>query len=449
MIMNDTIAAIATAHGIGSIAIIRISGEEATAIASKLTGQRPLEDRRAHLYPLYNPQHELIDEAIVLFFRGPRSFTGEDVVELQCHGGQIVAEEVLKAALAGGARLATPGEFSRRAFHNGRIDLTEAEAIARLIEARSEDAAKILAKQMKGSLRTFVEGNRDALLEILAYSEVSIDYAEEDLPQDLIDQIVKKLESIAAALRRTLASSERRRGLMQGFKVAIIGKPNVGKSSLLNSLLDYNRAIVSDIAGTTRDTIEEQVRIGSHLIRMVDTAGIREAGDEIERIGIERSIEAVSESDIVIALFDGSRALDGEDKAILSLMEEHKDAREFIAVLNKTDLPQRFDETPLKGYTPLRMSCKQDTSVLIEALQSRMDRQNVSEETMLISQRQTDAVKGALIAIENAFMPLEEQELELFSFHVGEAIQSLASITRPFDNEEMLDKMFGSFCLGK
>jgi len=447
--MNDTIAAIATAHGIGSIAIIRISGEQATAVASKLTGQRPLEDRRAHLYPLYNPRNELIDEAIVLFFRGPRSFTGEDVVELQCHGGQIVAEEVLKAVLACGARLATPGEFSKRAFMNGRIDLTEAEAIARLIEARSEDAAKILAKQMKGSLRTFVEGNRDALLEILAYSEVSIDYAEEDLPQDLVDQIIKKLEAIAVALRRTLASSERRRGLMQGFKVAIIGKPNVGKSSLLNSLLDYNRAIVSDIAGTTRDTIEEQVRIGTHLIRMVDTAGIREAGDEIERIGIERSIEAVSESDIVITLFDGSRPLDGEDKAILSLMDSHKEEREFIAVLNKTDLPQRFDETPLRSYAPIHMSCKQDTSALITALQSRMDHQNVSEETMLISQRQTDAVRGALSAIDNAFMPLEEQELELFSFHVGEAIQALASITRPFDNEEMLDKMFGSFCLGK
>jgi tRNA modification GTPase len=447
--MHDTIAAIATAHGIGSIAIIRISGEQATAVASKLTGQRPLEDRRAHLYPLYNPRNELIDEAIVLFFRGPRSFTGEDVVELQCHGGQIVAEEVLKAVLANGARLATPGEFSRRAFHNGRIDLTEAEAIARLIEARSEDAAKILAKQMKGSLRTFVEGNRDALLEILAYSEVSIDYAEEDLPQDLVDQIIRKLEAIAVALRRTLASSERRRGLMQGFKVAIIGKPNVGKSSLLNSLLDYNRAIVSDIAGTTRDTIEEQVRIGTHLIRMVDTAGIREAGDEIERIGIERSIEAVSESDIVIALFDASRPLDEEDKAILSLMEAHKAEREFIAVLNKTDLPQRFDETPLRDYVPIHMSCRQDTSALIVALQSRMDHQNVSEETMLISQRQTDAVRGALSAIDNAFMPLEEQELELFSFHVGEAIQALASITRPFDNEEMLDKMFGSFCLGK
>jgi tRNA modification GTPase len=447
--MNDTIAAIATAHGVGSIAIIRVSGGGAETIASKLTGGKLLQERRAHLYTLHAAENELIDEAIVLFFRGPRSFTGEDVVELQCHGGQIVAEEVLAAVLAHGARLAQPGEFSKRAFLNGRIDLTEAEAIAQLIEAKSEDAAKILAKQMKGSLRAFVEGNRDALLEILAYSEVSIDYAEEDLPQGLVAQIMQKLETIAAALRRTLAASERRRGLMQGFRVAIIGKPNVGKSSLLNSLLDYNRAIVSDIAGTTRDTIEEQVRIGTHLIRIVDTAGIREAGDEIERIGIERSMAAVGESDIVIALFDGSRERDAEDKAILSLMDGHKEERDFIAVLNKTDLPQRFDESELDAYRPIRMSCKEDTSALIEALRSRMDRQNVSEETMLISRRQTDAVRGALVAIENAYFPLEDQELELFSFHVGEAIRALASITRPFDNEEMLDKMFGSFCLGK
>jgi tRNA modification GTPase len=447
--MNDTIAAIATANGVGSIAVIRISGDGAKTVASQLTGGKKLDDRHAHLYTIYNTDHELIDEAIVLSFEGPRSFTGEDVVEFQCHGGHIVAEEILSAVLACGARLAQPGEFSKRAFINGRIDLTEAEAIAQLIEAKSEDAAKILAKQMKGALREFVEGNRDALLEMLAYSEVSIDYAEEDLPQDLIDQILSKLETIAAALRRTLAASERRRGLMQGFKVAIIGKPNVGKSSLLNSLLDYNRAIVSDIAGTTRDTIEEQVRIGSHLIRMVDTAGIREAGDEIERIGIERSIAAVSESDIVVALFDASRELDAEDKAIVALMEAHREEREFIAVLNKTDLPKRFDETPLRNYTPLRMSCKQDTSVLIDTLRSLMDRRNVSEEIMLISRRQTDAVSKALAAIDSAFLPLKDQELELFSFHVGEAIHALASITRPFDNEEMLDKMFSSFCLGK
>lgn len=447
--MQDTIAAVATAHGVGSIAIIRISGEAAKAIASKLTGEKPLQERRAHLYALHNRQNELIDEAIVLYFQGPRSFTGEDVVELQCHGGQIVAEEVLGIVLSHGARLAQPGEFSKRAFLNGRIDLTEAEAIAQLIEAKSEDAAKILAKQMKGSLREFVEGNRDALLEMLAYSEVSIDYAEEDLPQDLVDRIREKLDAVSTALRRTLASSERRKGLMQGFRVAIIGKPNVGKSSLLNTLLNYSRAIVSDIAGTTRDTIEEQVRIGTHLIRMVDTAGIREASDEIERIGIERSIAAVEESDIVIALFDNGREIDGEDRAILKLIEAHRGDREIIAVLNKTDLPQRFDESALKDLDTVRMSCKEDATVLVDALRSMMDVKNVSDETLLISLRQTEAVAGALSAIEQAYDPLEDQELELFSFHVGEAIHALSSITRPFENDEMLDKMFGSFCLGK
>ena len=287
--MNDTIAAVATAHGIGSIAIIRLSGDRALQIAKQLTQRDTLAPRYATLTPLYSSNNELIDEAIVIYFEGPRSFTAEDIVEFQCHGGQIVAQKVLDALLAAGARLAEPGEFSKRAFHNGRIDLTEAEAIAQLIEAKSEDAAKILARQMKGELKEYVESIRDRLLEIMAYSEVTIDYAEEDLPEDLVQQIQERLDTLHAELSRTLQASQSRSGLMQGFKVAIVGKPNVGKSSLLNALLNYNRAIVSDIAGTTRDTIEEQVKIGTHLIRIVDTAGIREASDEIERIGIEQT----------------------------------------------------------------------------------------------------------------------------------------------------------------
>lgn len=447
--MERTIAAVATAHGVGSIAIIRMSGEQALAIAQKLTGAHTLKERHGHLLSLRNGRNELIDEAIVLYFKGPKSFTGEDVIEFQCHGGQVVAEAVLASVLHHGAVLAAPGEFSKRAFFNGRIDLTEAEAIAALIEAKSDDAARILARQMKGALRTFVEGNRDALLELLAYSEVSIDYAEEDLPQDLVEQMLAKLEDVATALRRTLDSSERRRGLMQGFRVAIIGKPNVGKSSLLNNLLDYNRAIVSDIAGTTRDTIEEQVRIGSHLIRIVDTAGIRQASDEIERKGIERSMEAVESSDIVVALFDASAPFDEEDGAILEVIRQYENDRTILTALNKSDLPHCFDSKVLEGLQPIIMSCKADAGGLIEALKSCMDAQNMSDETMLISQRQTEAVRHALDAIDSAFDPLADQELELFSFHVGEAIHALASITRPFDNDEMLDKMFGSFCLGK
>jgi len=327
------------------------------SIAKTLTKRVTFKVRYAPLTPLYDANSELIDEAITIYFEGPKSFTGEDVVEFQCHGGVVVAQEILQATLDAGARLAEPGEYSKRAFMNGRIDLTEAEAIAQLIEAKSEDAAKILAKQMKGSLREYVEEVRDQLLHALAYSEVTIDYAEEDLPQDLVEQIQARLSDISVNLKRTLQASESRQGLMQGFKVSLLGKPNVGKSSLLNSLLNYNRAIVSEIAGTTRDTIEEQVKIGSHIIRIVDTAGIREAGDEIERIGIERSIEAVEESDIVIAIFDGSRTLDAEDRKIIELMNAHKDDREFICVVNKQDLEQKLDRSAIDEFLSNGYQC--------------------------------------------------------------------------------------------
>lgn len=448
--MTDTIAAVATAHGIGSISIIRLSGTSSLDIAKKLSlREADFKIRHATLTPLYNTSNELIDEAIVIYFKGPNSFTAEDIVEFQCHGGKIVASQVLQAVLDGGARLAEPGEFSKRAFLNGRIDLTEAEAIAQLIEAKSEDAAKILAKQMKGELKGYVEGVRDDLLNILAYSEVTIDYAEEDLPQDLIDQILERLDKLRLQLSDTLQASQSRAGLMQGFKVAIIGKPNVGKSSLLNVLLNYQRAIVSEIAGTTRDTIEEEVKIGTHLIRMVDTAGIRNANDEIERIGIERSIEAIEQSDIVIALFDNSRAFDAEDAKIISLIEEHKHEKSFITLVNKTDLEAKFDKINIQAYSPIELSCKESARELISALAEIMDTKNISDEMMLISTRQINAVKKALIEIEDAKLPLEEQELEIFSFHMNMAITEVSSITRPYEHSEMLDKMFGNFCLGK
>ena len=444
---NDTISAIATANGIGSIAIVRISGDRALDIAKKLTNKQEFSPRYATLTTIQNKENELIDESIVIYFKAPYSFTAEDVVEIQCHGGFIVAQSILKATLDAGARLANAGEFSKRAFFNGRIDLSEAEAIAQLIEAKSEDAAKILAQQMKGSLKEYIEQIRDEIIHILAYSEVSIDYAEEDLPQDLVKQIESKLAELNRSLESTLMASKAREGLMQGFKVAIVGKPNVGKSSLLNSLLSYNRAIVSEIAGTTRDTIEEQVKIGTHLIRIVDTAGIREANDEIERIGIERSLEAIQESDIVVALFDSSRVLDAEDKQILSLINEHTKNKHVIYVKNKIDLEEKF---VAKDITfDLQVNSKDSVTSLIESLQNIMDRSNSSDEMMLISQRQIMAVENTLNNIEEALLPLQDQELEIFSFHLNEAVKEMASITRPFENDEMLDKMFGSFCLGK
>lgn len=444
---EDTISAVATANGIGSIAIIRISGDRALEIAKKLTRKQTFSPRYATLTNIYNRDDELIDEAIVIYFQAPLSFTAEDVVEIQCHGGFIVAQSILKATLFYGARLAEAGEFSKRAFFNGRIDLSEAEAIAGLIEAKSEDAAKILAKQMKGELKEFVEGIRDALIHILAYSEVSIDYAEEDLPEDLVLQIKAKLSELQSSLQKTLLASRAREGLMQGFRVAIVGKPNVGKSSLLNALLNYNRAIVSDIAGTTRDTIEEQVKIGTHLIRIVDTAGIREANDEIERIGIERSLEAIKESDIVVALFDGSRVADAEDEQIVSLIKSEAVDKHVLYVKNKIDLEPKFSHRDIRF--DMELNSKESVDALIKALEGIMNETNSSEETMLISQRQVLAVENALKSIEEAFVPLQDQELEIFSFCLNEAVKEVASITRPFENDEMLDKMFGSFCLGK
>ncbi len=447
--MHRTIAAIATAHGIGSVSIVRLSGTDALRIALLLSRKQELTPRYAALTTLYTHDSILIDEVLVIYFQNPKSFTGEDVVEFQCHGGMIVAQSILRTCIEHGARLADPGEFSKRAFLNGRMDLTQAEAIASLIEARSDDAARILARQMKGELRGYIENIRDALLEILAYSEVVIDYAEEDLPLDVVEQIVGKLEKIKKELSRTLESSKRRSGLMQGYKVAIIGKPNVGKSSLLNSLLDYERAIVSEIAGTTRDTIEEQVRIGTHLIRLVDTAGIRNAHDEIERIGIERSIAAIDNADVVIALFDSSRLMDDEDMAILELIEQYSSAKPFICVLNKVDLPIMLPDEKLKKYFPIELSCKHDTAVLIDSLSILMDQDNSTEEMMLISQRQISATADTLLAIEEAYEPLQSGELEFFSFHINQAIRSLSSITRPYELDEMFDKMFGQFCLGK
>ena len=446
--MNNSIAAIATAHGVSSISIIRVSGEAAFQIAKKLSHLETITPRYAHLTSLYTAQNELIDQAIMIYFSAPNSFTGEEIVEFQCHGGMIVAQEILDTITSYGVRLAEPGEFSKRAFLNGKIDLTEAEAISKLIEAKSVDAAKILAKQMKGELKTFVDESRDALLRSLAYSEVMIDYAEEDIPDDIMQSIVSQLDGLTEEIGKIVDASYRRRGLIEGFKVAIIGKPNVGKSSLLNALLSYERAIVSDIAGTTRDTIEEQVRIGSHIIRLVDTAGIRESDDTIEKIGIERSLSSVDDADIIIALFDGSVDFDKEDEKILSIVKELED-KHCIVAINKTDLEAKLDRSLLESFDPVEVSAKKGFVRLTQKIETLLNSIGEGEELMLISARQIEAVTVAKRSIAEAKEPLLNGELEFFSYHLQEAVKAISSISKPYDSEEILDKMFGEFCLGK
>ena len=446
--LQNSIVAIATAQGLSSISIIRVSGEAALYIAEKISHLKTILPRYAHLTSLYTIDNILIDQAIMIYFAAPHSFTGEEIVEFQCHGGMIVAQEILDTILAYGVRLAQPGEFSKRAFLNGKIDLTEAEAISKLIEAKSVDAAKILAKQMKGELKTFVDESREALLRSLAYSEVMIDYAEEDIPDDIMQSIVTQLDSLSLQIEQIVAASHRRRGLIEGFKVAIIGKPNVGKSSLLNALLSYDRAIVSDIAGTTRDTIEEQVRIGSHIIRLIDTAGIRESEDTIEKIGIERSLSSIEDADVVIALFDASRVFDKEDEKIVDLLHRIED-KHIIVALNKIDLESRFNVKYLGDYHILEVSAKKSFERLTQYLETMLDGIGEGEELMLISARQIEAVNRARRSIIEAKEPLVNGELEFFSYHLQEAVKAISSISKPYDNEEILDKMFGEFCLGK
>lgn len=355
---------------------------------------------------------------------------------------------ILDAVIKNGARLAEPGEFSKRAFLNGKIDLTEAEAIAKIIETKSIDAAKILARQMRGELKEFVEKIRDDLVDVLAYVEASIDYAEEDLPQDLLQQIEAKLKKLEDLLKTTYDNSKRREGLVEGFRVAIVGKPNVGKSSLLNSLLSYDRAIISDIAGTTRDTIEEEVRIGTHLIKIVDTAGIRESNDLVENIGIDRSKKAIESSDIVIALFDNSREFDAEDRVILDILKECPEDKHIIQALNKKDLPAKFDISNIEGDF-IEISSIYDNTLILDKLKKLLDSSSNDDSILLTSKRQMRAIDMTIEAIEQSRHVLNEGELEIFAFHLNEAIGSMSSITTNFDRDEILEKMFGSFCLGK
>ncbi|NQY21505.1 MAG: tRNA uridine-5-carboxymethylaminomethyl(34) synthesis GTPase MnmE [Campylobacteraceae bacterium] len=444
--LDETIVAIATANGIGSVSIVRLSGNNALEIALKISKRDELKPRFATLSTLYNKNDEVIDEALLIYFKNPYSFTGEDIVEFQCHGGIAISNMIMQECLNNGSRLANPGEFSKRAFLNNKIDLTQAEAIAKIIEARSEDAVKLLAKQLKGELSSFVDDIREDLLFMLAYTEVTIDYAEEDLPSDILEKIEEKLEKIIIKLQNTLEASKRREGLIDGFKVAIIGKPNVGKSSLLNKLLNYDRAIISNIAGTTRDTIEESVKIGTHLIKIVDTAGIREASDEIEKIGIEKSLEAINEADIIISLFDNSNEKDLEDDKILEILEKTSD-KKIIKVVNKSDLENKFNTKVLNDF--INLSTKEDINPLISMIEEILDANTHSDEMTLISKRQVDAVSQTLYHIKESYAPLKTGELEFFAYNIQEALEHISNITRPYDNEQMLEVMFGAFCLGK
>lgn len=442
--MSDTIAAIATAHGVGSISIVRLSGERALEFALKLSHKTKLTPRHATFTKLFNQNNEIIDEAIMIYFKAPYSFTGEDIVEFQTHGGFSVSEVLLEELVSLGARLALAGEFSKRACLNGKMTPLKALNIQDLILSKSALAAKIIARNMQGNLGKLLEKIRTDLVKTLAFVETSIDYADDDLPSDLLEQISTMCEENSKILKEIYTLSQSKKGLIEGFKIAIVGKPNVGKSSLLNALLSYERAIVSDIAGTTRDTIEESFKLGTHLLRIIDTAGIRESKDAIEQIGVALSKKSLEDADIILAVFDASRVQDKEDEKIFDLLANTN--KKIFWILNKSDLENVFKNTQNKNF--IKLSAQKDITLLKEELQNYFNSFD-SEGIMVSSLDLINACKISSEAIFRAKGLLEESSLELFAFELNLAINELARFTKDFQRDEILDEMFGNFCLGK
>ena len=442
--MSDTIAAIATAHGVGSISIVRLSGERALEFALKLSHKTKLTPRHATFTKLFNQNNEIIDEAIMIYFKAPYSFTGEDIVEFQTHGGFSVSEVLLEELVSLGARLALAGEFSKRACLNGKMTPLKALNIQDLILSKSALAAKIIARNMQGNLGELLEKIRTDLVKTLAFVETSIDYADDDLPSDLLEQISTMCEENSKILKEIYTLSQSKKGLIEGFKIAIVGKPNVGKSSLLNALLSYERAIVSDIAGTTRDTIEESFKLGTHLLRIIDTAGIRESKDVIEQIGVALSKKSLEVADIILAVFDASRVQDKEDEKIFDLLANTD--KKIFWILNKSDLENVFKNTQNKNF--IKLSAQKDITLLKEELQNYLNSFD-SEGIMVSSLDLINACKISSEAIFRAKGLLEESSLELFAFELNLAINELARFTKDFQRDEILDEMFGNFCLGK
>jgi tRNA modification GTPase len=443
LLNQDTIVAIATAHGVGSISIIRLSGDDALSIAQKIV-KKELTPRYAHLCKIYDGD-DFIDEAIVIYFKAPFSFSGEDIVEIQCHGGIMLSKMIQQLCLKHNARLAKAGEFSKRAFLNSKMDLSKVESISSLIFAKDEQMVKLIANNLKGDLGDFVDNTREQLINILAYSEVSIDYSEEDLPVHIIDDMKDKLSIILQHLNNIYVSSKKRLTLLDGHKIAIVGKPNVGKSSLLNELLEYNRAIVSDEAGTTRDTIEEHIMINNKLVKLIDTAGIRISDNDIETQGIDKSKLSIKEADIIIALFDGSCDIDKEDKEILSLIKQYENTKYIIKTLSKSDKNQISD---IK-YDVKISSKNKNIKDLLSIIEDILSKDSSYDDVILTSQRQINIIQNCISNINESLSFLEKEELEFFSYHINQTIEEISSITKSYEYSELLDEIFGNFCLGK
>lgn len=439
---TETIVAISTAIGEGAIGIVRLSGKDALQIAQRITKTTTIRPRYAHLKYFYDEGGALIDRGIVIYFKAPHSFNGEDIVEIQSHGGIALQKRLLEVCQHFGARIARAGEFSKIALINGKMDLSQVETTANLIATRNANALSLIAQNLKGDLQKIIDDFRDKLLEILAQSEALIDYAEDEIPHDLS----ANLKSLQTRLRAIYAHSKSMQHIINGHKLAIIGRPNVGKSSILNALLLKNRAIVSEIEGTTRDSIEAQMTIDGQIITIIDTAGIRASDEKIELLGIEKSKEIAREASIILAVFDGSKNFD--DREILQILRENA-GKIIIVAINKSDKKRVVDLAHFRDYAPIFISTKDESVFRIrKAIADKIHTNPQNDESVILgSVRQMECVEGAINALEAARQNISD--FEIFSLHINDAIKWLESLTKPYNYDEMLDKMFSAFCLGK
>jgi tRNA modification GTPase len=456
-VQDDTIAAIATPLGEGGLAVIRISGPQALAVADRCfapAGQAPPKPSAAATHTIHfghvvrNGQH--VDEALLAVMRAPRTFTCEDVVEITCHGGILPAKMVLDAALANGARLAEPGEFTRRAFLNGRIDLAQAEAVADLIHSRTELALRAANEQLAGKLSQRINKLRDEMLDTLAHVEAHIDFPEEDIAPDTRNQLIARLEHGVVFMDELLRTANEGQILRRGIRAAIIGRPNAGKSSLLNQLLGHDRAIVSAIPGTTRDTIEETANIRGLPVVFVDTAGLREARDELEAEGIRRSRQTLQQAEFILHVFDAAEPLTPADENYLAEFADKK----RILVRNKIDLQARL-QLPSGLKEPVVEVCcltSQGIEPLKDAIKELVWSGEIRAEMLqvMINSRHQDALNRARVATLHTLDALRaDQPLELVALDLRIAVNAVGEIVGKTTTEDLLDMIFSQFCIGK
>ena len=457
----DTIAAISTPPGEGAISIVRLSGDDAFQIADRIyrNGSKKLQEVASHTINyghLYDPVNEqLIDEVMVSVMKGPKTFTREDIVEINCHGGIVVVNQILQLLLRQGARLAEPGEFTKRAFLNGRMDLSQAEAVMDLIRAKTDRAMHLALNQLDGNLSTLIRELRQEILATLAQVEVNIDYPEYDDVEELTTQLLlEKAHHVKAQIKALLQTAQQGKILREGLSTAIIGRPNVGKSSLLNHLLQEEKAIVTNIAGTTRDVIEEYVNLRGVPLKLIDTAGIRETEDVVERIGVERSRKALTEADLVLLVLNQSEALTIEDQQLIEATQDSK----RIILLNKTDLTPRLDqeklrqlvgETPIYAISVLENEGFDSLETAIAALFFG-GKTGEKDASYLSNTRHIGLLEQAVQALDEVLQGIEMgMPVDLVQMDMTRCWDYLGEVVGDSVQDELITQLFSQFCLGK